>query len=803
MSVLTSLRCVAVALVIMSVFGLHVWAADEGSITGTIVDPLGGRVQGKVTLLRGGQSVAETTSDGRGEFTVQTVASGRYQLQVEAPGMASRTTDPVFVGPSGKVSIEVPLQIGPLQQEVSVTAAASEVLPSRTGAPVTIIANSLLVNLAKVDVLEAIRTVPGSQIVQTGGRGGTTSLFIRGGASDFNKVLLDGIPGNDMGGTFDFGALSTTGVDSVEVLRGSNSVLYGSDAMTGVVSVTTPRGRAPQPELNYTIDGGNFDTIRQAASIGGVKQRMDYFFDFAHFKTDNDLPNNGYQNGTFASRIGYALGSRTDLNVTVRRTRSSFQSPNGFSFFGTPDDTFNINRYTFVIASAQSQWTEKWRSVIRAGSTVHKFNFLNPTLSGDMVDGFGVGKVVTLRGANGFSTTGRAILDFGPSTFNSRTNRWTLYGQTDYRIVDGLDIAGGVRVESEFGTSNLTRANRNNSGYFVEARTDLWRRVHVNGGVGFEDNAVFGFAATPRVSAAVYLRNPSATGRVSDTKVVFNFGKGIKEPSLFDQLSSLHTLLRRLPNGSALIDRFHVEPIDAPRNRSIDGGIEQGFWGGRARIRALYFHNDFKNLIEFVSRNVLPQLGVPVEVATASGFGATVNSSSYHANGVEISAVSQATRMLRVSGSYTYLDAVVTKSFSGSALAPSFNPNIPGVPIGAFSPLVGARPLRRPPHTGNFVLTYTPGRATVSLAGYFVSKADDSTFLSDVNFGNTMLLPNKDLNFGYQKIDLSGSYRFNAHFKWFASIENLFDKKDEAAFGFPALPFAFRSGVTVTVGESR
>src|SRR6185295_14366944 len=101
------------------------------------------------------------------------------------------------------------------------------------------------------------------------------------------------------------------------------------------------------------------------------------------------------------------------------------------------------------------------------------------------------------------------------------------------------------------------------------------------------------------------------------------------------------------------------------------------------------------------------------------------------------------------------LDAVVTRSFAGAAFAPSFNPAFPGVPIGAFSPLVGARPFRRPAHVGSLLVSYTEGPVQVTLSGYFAGKADDSTFISgsDQNFGNSLLLPNKDLNFGYQKVD--------------------------------------------------
>jgi len=199
---------------------------------------------------------------------------GRYALAVTAPGFEPRTTDPMFVGSSGRVVTQVSLQIGTLKQEVVVTASATEVVQSRTGAAVTVIDSSALDSLGKLDVLEPLRTVPGVSVVQTGGRGSATSLFVRGGNSNFNKILIDGVPANDIGGGFDFGDLATTGVDRVEVMRGANSVLYGSDAMTGVVSIVTKRGRSARPEFIYSIDGGNFNTLKNNLSIGGAAKRF-------------------------------------------------------------------------------------------------------------------------------------------------------------------------------------------------------------------------------------------------------------------------------------------------------------------------------------------------------------------------------------------------------------------------------------------------------------------------------------------------------------------------------------------------
>ena len=244
---------------------------------------------------------------------------------------------------------------------------------------------------------------------------------------------------------------------------------------------------------------------------------------------------------------------------------------------------------------------------------------------------------------------------------------------------------------------------------------------------------------------------------------------------------------------AATASSLGVDPVGPERSRTLDVGIEQGLARGRGRVRVAYFNNTFHDLIEFVSKTTLPQLGVPVSAANATSFGAYVNSQSNDARGVETSGEAVAGR-IRMTASYTYLDAVVTKSFSSGALRPAINPAFPGIPIGAFSPLVGARPFRRPANSGSLTLIYSDRRAQVALAGYFVGKQDDSTFLSDPNFGNSMLLPNQDLDPAYQKFDISGSYQIHPRLRWYLTLENVFDETFEAAAGFPALPRAVRTG---------
>lgn len=772
-------------------------------VSGTVLDPLGGAVVGAaVTLLRAGRSAAAATSDAKGHFEFQRVATGRYELEVRAPGFTSRTLDPFFVGTDATVVLDVILSIG-VKAEVVVTTAATEVVASQVGAPVTVVDRETIDALAKPDVLDALRTVPGVNVVQAGARGSVTSLFIRGGTSSFNKVLIDGVPANDIGGRFDFGGLAATGVDRIEVLRDANSVIHGSDAIAGVVGITTSQGRSQSPELTYAGDAGNFGTARNQVTFGGAVSRFDYFAALSDFQTDNSVPNSANRNRTFASRFGVAVGAHTVVTGTLRWFDGRLGTPNAFAYFGIADDSQQTNRSTLTSVTAQSRLSSRWETTVRFSVADQAYHTVNPTPTGEPYDPFGfganyLGHVVTITGANGYSATGQAILDFGgayPQLFDSGATRAQLFGQATYRASRSLSLSMGGRAEHETGFTRFfskSVTSRDNGGAFVEARTNA-RRVLSSLGLGVEHNAVFGTAVTPRLSATVYLRTPAA-GMFGDTKLTVNAGTGIKAPSIDEENSSLFVVLRNVDASSP-----SVGPIGPERARNFDTGIDQGLWHGRARARAAFFDNTFSNLIEFVGSTALPLLGIPPDAAAATGFGAYVNAASYRVRGLEASTELLA-GPLRVTGSYTFIHAVVTASFASSALGPSFNPSYPDVPIGAFSPLVGARPFRIPAHAGNIVATWTHRNLQATVSGYFSGRADDSTFMTDKDFGNSLLLPNHNLDAAFQKVDVSVAYQFHPRFRWFVSIENVGNKPFQAAAGYPSLTRSFRTGFTATVG---
>jgi vitamin B12 transporter len=774
--------------------------AEGGSIHGTVTDPLGAVVSGaQVELLRQGKQVSVTTTDSEGKYRFLPLPPGRYQVRTTAPSFATQQSDAIYIGSSSNAAVDLTLKVGSISQQVVVSATGTSLPETQTGASVSVVTSDQF--QYKPEVLETLRPVPGVQVLENGQRGINESLFIRGGESKFNKVLLDGVPLNEIGGTVDFGGIFTTGIEQVEILRGPNSVLYGADALAGVVNLTTLQGSTFTPQVSYAFDAGNFNSLHNDLSLGGIFRQIDYFSEFARYDGGNTSSNPHFHNGTYAGNFGWSPGASTNLRLTVRRVAAKVDVPNAIDFFGVPDDSFQTEDNTYIGATLQNQTTLHWHNLLRYGATRQNSEFVNPSPTG-IPDPFGnfLGNVVTVRGANGFSTTGQAILDFAgdyPQRFFILNNSDLLTFQSDYSFGTRLTALFAFHFENERGPKP---AERTNYSYTGEVHGNLWNRLYATLGVGVEKNAVFGLAATPRASLTYYLVRPSASGALAGTKLKFNYGQGIQEPDIFSASNSLFTLLSQLPDGPQLISQFHVGPIGAVRSRSFDAGVEQYFWSGRAKLGITFFDNHFNDEIEFVSPGGLAKLGVPDKILAATPFGASVNSLATRSLGAETELDLSLGHGFTARAAYTYLDGVVRRSFSSDELLPSFNPLFPTIPIGAFSPLVGNRPFNRAPHVASVYLGYARRKLALALSGNFVGRRDSSTFLFDSSFGPTMLLPNRNLAAAYQKIDVSGSYRLNRYLQLYSAIENLASQHYDPAPGFPALPFNFRSGIKFMIG---
>jgi iron complex outermembrane receptor protein/vitamin B12 transporter len=803
-------------------------AAPTANIRGTVSDPSGAVIShAKVELIVKGLTVATAATDAKGQYSFSLVQDSTSRLRVSASGFRVVEKALNSVGNAHEAVLDFVLPVASLSEQITVTSTGSPTPQSQLGAAVTVLSSTNLQGTR--DLFEGLVAVPGVQATETGGAGGPTSIFIRGGDSDANKILIDGIPMNNIGGVVQFANIASAAIEQVEVLRGPNSALYGSDALAGVISLTTAKGSTPLPYVTYRLGGGNFSTYQQEGSVGGHYKRLDYFSDFARFDSSNNIPDDEYHNGTFTGNFGWQLSRTSTLRATVHHDQLASGSPNAIQLYGIPADVRQSNEDAYFGATWEDKTTTKWNNLLRYGGIRLRSQDTQFQPAGipyyQMTYGFPylvyIGKPVTLR-ANGCGikggcvVSGQALESYSgtyPSSSPDSTDKDFVYAQSDYAFNPHLRGLLAFRYEDERGYSGYPPANsieRGNYSYTFELQGDVKNRLFYTIGSGLENNGLFGWAGTPRASLAWQVARGGAGGLLSGTKLRASFGKGIKEPQLYDQLSSLYDFLK--DNGySSYIAQYHVAPIGPQNSRTYDGGVDQYLFDGRSRVSLTLFHNEFTNGIEYIPWQGLSQLGLPsavVKAVEASYEGADMNSEAYRAMGAELETEYQWKHSLFLRAGYTYLDATVQHSLAenfgydgfGADYNTSSTSNFPTVPIGAWSPLVGARPFRRAPHTGYFEVSYQHRHFFTALRGTFVGSRDDSDFLSDKDSGTNMLLPNHNLDAAYQRLDLTSSYQANHHLAFEANIQNLLSQHYSEAFGYPSLPFTFRTGMKFSFG---
>ncbi len=707
--------CLFVSLLFVSVPTALYAAVVEGRVT----DPMGAPVAGaSIALISKGRVVSSSSTLGDGSYSIRSNSKGRFYVVVASDTFKQISTQSFYAGVLEAHVQNIVLELPAVHQQVVVTATGTPTAQAQLSGATTVIPRPDFRNQAFVP--DALRQSPGVFVVQTGMYGGITSLFVRGGTSTSNRVVLDGTPVEDIGGTFDYANVATTGISNMEIYRGPDSVLYGSDASAGVVSLTTPQGSTSFPSLFYEGDAGNFRTWRNQLQLGGTLSKLDYYLGSVYFESSNALPQNEYRNLSEVLNLGYAWTSATTIRVTGRNNDSSVGLPGAYNFFGLVNDGKQADQDIYFTGLVDQQTTLNWHNSVQYGLTRKREQSQQWYPAGNLIDGNYYGNTVTIRGANGYSATGQALLNYGPDNFGvypnkteSDSNRDQVYAQSALQITPHLSALLGFRYEDERGEArsaafaynyNLERANYDYTG---EIQGDFFRRrLFYSLGGGIEKNQLFGTVGEPRIGLTFYPVRPGS-GYAHGTKLTFNFSKGVQEPDIFSQFDSLHSQL--LQNGdTAVVSRYNIRPIGGQTSRTFDGGVEQSLFSQRLLLSAAYYHSEFGNQIEFVSAPLLAQLGVAPAVVTAiDGIfgGADVNTLAYRAQGIETQLQSQITTSLFVRGGYTYNDPVVQRSFSSSAVGPSLNPLFAGVPIGASSPLVGARPFRAAPMSASLAST--------------------------------------------------------------------------------------------------
>ena len=798
------------------------------SIRGIVTDARGAKITGaNVSLISKGKVVATAISTADGSFQILTGVQGRFYLVVSAKSFRQIETPGFYAGRLDNIERAVVMEPQWVRESIVVTATGTPTPQPQTSSATDVIGPADLAQ--RDDLVSLMRLMPDTVVTQVGQRGGQTSLFVRGGDSDDNKILIDGVSVGDLGGRFDFGPLSTTALERAEVYRGPNSNLYGADAESGVVSLTTPHGTTHFPSLMFQGDAGNFHTSREEFEIAGAHSKIDYLGAFSWLQTSNALPNDEYHVATTAANVGWAPSGNTQVRATLHYGADASGVPNAWDFHHIADVATQKDQDIYMSASVDNQTLPDFHNSFRYGLTRKREQYHLWQPSGELLtyDIYGdqayYGDPVTITGANGYSVSGQAVLDYPgtydpyPQGYQLVSNRDAFMYQGDYKVTPHFAALFGFSYEDERGAEppSLTYApvQRNNEYYLASVHGDYKNRIFYTLGGSVEHFTIGGTQLEPRVGLSGYALKPRK-GVFSGTRILFNFGDAVREPSLTDQFYSLYNFILTAPTGGlSTIQEFHITPIAPPEARTYEGGVEQAFLSQHIIFRSSFFHNEFGRQVDYVGYDLVPyllpnltpaqQTALELQLVNNDAYELSLNTEAFRAMGVETTVEGGIGPNLFMRGGYTYLDAVIQRSFANAdvmLLGPI--PTYDGIPIGADSPLVGARPFRRPPHTGFFTATYGIKGLTAIFTSSFAGRSDDSDFLGgeDLSGGNSLLLPNRNLDHGYAKLDAGGSYQLLKWMSLYVQDENILGEQHIAPIGYPSLPMNFRVGLRLQWG---
>lgn len=679
------------------------------------------------------------TTSAQGTATFSNLPEGALRIRVLAPGFAE-VNQTVSTQQTKEHSTIIALHLAPLTETVSVSATRTPLPTDETGASVALLSGNELDTMHPVAANDALRFLPGAIVSTAGQRGGLSSLFVRGGDSRYNKVIIDGVPVNDPGGTFDFGTVPLFEADRMEFLRGAESTLYGSDAMTSVVQVWSRTGSTEVPELRFGADAGKYGTENGYASLSGAKGRFDYDVFGNQFNTTGSGPNDDYSNSLEGANLGAKLNDWASLRLRVRHDNSVSGVQNEWNFNGNvllPPDRDQRARQNNLLGSLEldirgpSNWQHRFTGFEHV---THRTNIdsVNDQQSGTLDPDMSAFHAIADLNRAGFEYQGSYV---------EKSWAQTTFG---YYAEDENGFVGDVN----FG---ITHGQRTNHELYAQQSVVLGRFSAI-AGARWVHNSKFGNTGVPQVGGTYLLARGGQV--LSGTRLVFSYARGFKEPRLEETFAG--------PPSSTPNPGLRPE-----RSRSFDAGLQQQLFSGKASVQANYFNNIFRD-----------QIAYPFDPATFIGQYVNINKSLAH--GVEFQFDARLRSHLSLTSGYTYTSTQILQ-------APACTPAqfCDTAIFGTGKPL-----FRRPKHSASLLLTYLSKRWGGDLGGSFVGRRADSDFYG-LGYDHTP---------GYVLVNAGAWYALNSRVRFYAAGENLTNRFYEEVVGYPALGANFRAGIRFRVG---
>ena len=711
-------------------------------------EPVGGRVVDPSGRPVPRARVRAVDTSGKVIGEVFTSIDGRFRLELASSDCTVQASLSGFTEAEAKCATDAALTLGlaPLSQSVVVTANRSETPGGQVASATTVFDAEDIERRQTPSVADLLAGSPGVTVSRSGGYGAVTSLFVRGGESNYNKVLLDGIPLNEPGGTFDFSHLTSENIERLEIVRGAQSALFGSDAMSSVVQLFTRRATTgARPEASFALEGGGYGTWRAQGALRGTSGAFDYSLAAAYFDTDNREPNSGFHNTTISAAMGYQFSERTLLRSVVRAELGKAGTP-GQTEFGRPDLDAYFERDDIAAGLTFLQdVSPALRHRATYGLSIAHQDSVNLLLDPPYTPAY-EGRTAPFEFSD-FPYHSRNDLQRHYATYQAD---WTLSnggaGRGAHLLTGALDWDGERGSVDDVLADSSTEVSRDNFGVTVQHQA-TWSRLFATAGLRLERNESFGTAGAPRGSIAMIVRR--AAGVIGDTRLKATAGRGIKEP----------TALQTFSASPFFLGNPDLEPEEA---RTIDVGVEQRLANDRVRLEATWFDNAFKNIISTRTISFSPFTSQYFNVGRTKARGLELTGSAAPAEGW----------LLRAG--YTWLDGEVVESRT---------PDDPVFGVG--------RPLfRRPRHSAFADLGGTYGPLSVSLTALYVGARVDSDFSS--------LQPAITESDAYTRWDTRASYLLRPGLALTGALDNISNAQYTEPVGYRALGRSARLGVRTT-----
>ncbi len=717
---------------------------QDASISGTVFDPAGQVVPGaRVTLLYAMAQLETRDTNAQGQYSFVRLRAGKYQIVATSSGFDQLPVD-IDLAAGEKLVSDLHLRLSASRDKVVVSAAPGGALTSQIASSVSVISSDEIDDRGAQVAVDVMRGLPGVEINQSGGRGTVTSAFIRGGDSDYNLVMIDGIELNDFGGGFDLSPLPAEGVQQVEIIRGPESALYGSNAMSGVINLETIHGDGP-PHFSFVGEGGSLYTWRLGTTGAGLNKGFSWAYSLSRLQTDGQVQNDAYRGQTSTVSLGYSRSPRRkfDVNFFGYAGLLGLPGPWGsdpYGLFPGIDPSTHQNQNLFGYQAQESeQFSSRFQQVTTVSVSTDRITFVSPSAGNSFTNNLRV--VANSRSEIVVSSKDTLVAGFeydrdqfknlfveGPNDepFLLGRNSYAFFAENRWTPSDRWFINVGLRVD--------------------DIQTDGVPLNNDTGQPGIPANTLA--KVTPRISAAYLVRESDADGFFGATRLHASFGTGFRAPDGFELAFT---------NNPALKPEESI---------SYDAGVEQRMAQGRAILDVTYFYNYFKDQI--VSTGDLP-----------TNFDSE-NIGRSRAWGVETTIRIHPVRSFEFSGSYTWMNTAILALGGFTEPADPFT--------------VGEPLLRRPRNAAGFNATWTKKRLMLNMNGTIRGavldvEPNDGTFAC--TFEPQCLFRNP----GYQLLNAGFAYQLPKGIEIYGRINNFLNQKYEEAFGFPALRLNFMAGV--------